>query len=111
MNTDIVIAITTCHSLDSAKTLSTTLVSEGLAACINQFSGVLSTYVWEGELHRDGEIMLLMKTTQNRLAALETRLKELHPYEVPEFIVVPVCAGSAPYLDWIRQNTASKDGV
>ncbi len=107
--TNILIAFTTCPTAESAETLATALVSEGLAACVNQLAGVKSTYIWQGQLHRDNEILMLIKTTSDRLPALEARLKALHPYELPELIAVPVCAGSAPYLDWIRHNVASQD--
>lgn len=105
--TDILLALTTCPTPENAETLATTLVSEGLAACVNQLPGVHSTYLWQGQLQRDSEILLLIKTTATQLAPLEIRLKALHPYELPELIAIPVCAGSLPYLDWVRQNTAS----
>ncbi len=105
--TDILLALTTCPTAESAETLATALVGEGLAACVNQLPGVQSTYMWQGKLQRDGEILLLIKTTAARMAALETRLKALHPYELPELIAVPVNAGSEAYLDWVRQNVAS----
>lgn len=106
--TDILLAVTTCPTPESAEKLATAVVSEGLAACVNQLPGTLSTYMWQGKLHRDTEVVLLIKTTVTQMGALESRLKALHPYELPELIAVPVCAGSTPYLDWIRQNTVSK---
>ncbi len=109
MTTDIHVILTTCPSEESAQTLATALVTEGLAACVHQLPGVKSIYRWQGQLHHDQEVLLLIKTSQDCLATLETRLKTLHPYELPEFIVIPVCAGSTNYLDWVRQNTASKN--
>lgn len=107
MSSSVFIAFCTCPDSASAEHLATTLDLEGLAACVNQLHGVQSTYLWKGELQRDSEV-LLIKTTTDQLATLAARLKALHPYELPELIAVPVCAGSEHYLDWIRQNTASK---
>lgn len=101
-----VIALTTCPSGEVAATLARALVGEGLAACVNEIPGITSTYRWREQLHRDSEVLLLIKTRTERLPALERRLKELHPYELPEFITVGVCGGSAQYLEWIRQNAA-----
>jgi periplasmic divalent cation tolerance protein len=105
--TDILIALTTCPSSESAELIANTLMIEGLATCVHQVAGVQSTYMWRGKLHNDHEIQLVIKTTQQQWATLETRVKALHPYEVPELIAIPVCAGSQSYLDWVRQNTAS----
>jgi periplasmic divalent cation tolerance protein len=106
--TDFLIALTTCPSPESADTLATTLVGEGLAACVTQLPGVQSTYLWQGKLQTDREIQLVIKTTQQQWPTLAARLTALHPYEVPELIAIPVCAGSQSYLDWVRQNTATK---
>jgi periplasmic divalent cation tolerance protein len=64
--------------------------------------------MWQGKLQNDREIQLVIKTTQQQWATLEARLGALHPYELPELIAIPVCAGNQSYLDWVRQNTASK---
>ncbi|MGE0116069.1 MAG: divalent-cation tolerance protein CutA [Steroidobacteraceae bacterium] len=108
MASAVLIAFCTCPDTESAGRLTTAVVTEGLAACVNQLPGVQSTYMWQGRLHHDSEVLLLIKTTADQLATLAARIKALHPYELPEFIAVPVCAGSESYLDWIRQNTASK---
>ena len=77
-------------------------MEEGLAACVNILTGARSVYEWQGKLEKEQELVLLIKSTGNRLAALEARLLELHPYELPELIVVPVIGGLAPYLSWIE---------
>jgi periplasmic divalent cation tolerance protein len=64
-----------------------------------------SVYRWKGRVERDAERQLVIKTTRDRLAALETRLRALHPYELPEFVVVSVDDGSAAYLQWITDET------
>jgi periplasmic divalent cation tolerance protein len=106
--TDVLLVLTTCPNAESAELIANTLVSERLAACVSQISGVLSTYIWEGQLQHEREFQLVIKTTQGQWATLAERLKSLHPYEVPELIAIPVCAGSQSYLDWVRQNTAAK---
>lgn len=96
------LAITTCPDMDVADTIAAALVEEGLAACVNILPGARSVYEWQGKLKKEQELVLLIKSTGNRLAALEARLLELHPYELPELIVVPVIGGLAPYLSWIE---------
>ncbi len=94
----------TCPDPDSARRLARALVDERLAACVNQLDGVGSTYRWEGRVTTDTETLLLIKTTTARLEAMQARLLQLHPYEVPELIAVPITQGFAPYLAWLRQN-------
>ena len=101
---DISIVLTTCPDADLAHRIATTLVEEKLAACVNQIAGVRSTYRWNGILQDEQEVMLIIKTTTEQLATVESRIKTLHSYEVPEFIAIPVCAGSHAYLEWVRQN-------
>ena len=95
----------TCPDAASAQRIAETLVDEHLAACVNQLPAIRSTYRWQGAVHNDNEQLLLIKTTDARLAALERRLLELHPYDVPELIAVPVAQGNATYLDWVRQQS------
>ncbi|MGC3979670.1 MAG: divalent-cation tolerance protein CutA [Steroidobacteraceae bacterium] len=102
----VVICLTTCPNNEIAAQLATALVEEQLAACVNELPGVRSTYRWQGKVHSDQEVLLVIKTTTARLPTLETRLKALHPYDLPELVAIPVCAGSTAYLDWVRQNTA-----
>jgi periplasmic divalent cation tolerance protein len=86
----------------AAKRAAKALVKEGLAACVNLIPGVTSVYSWKGRLEEDSETTALIKTTFERYAELEVRLKELHPYETPEIIAIPIEAGSAEYLKWVR---------
>jgi periplasmic divalent cation tolerance protein len=92
----------TCPDVASAQQLAEALVGERLAACVNRFPGVASTYRWKTQVVTDNEELLLIKTTASRFAALRQRLVELHPYELPELIAVPVTEGLGPYLDWVR---------
>jgi periplasmic divalent cation tolerance protein len=105
-----VIVLTTWPAAGDPAGLAATLVEERLAACVNALPEMQSVYAWRGALERDRERQLIIKTTTARLAALEQRLAELHPYDVPEFLVVPIAGGSAAYLEWLRSSTESAPG-
>lgn len=96
------LAITTCPNAEVADSIASALVEERLAACVNILPGAHSIYEWQGRLHKDQELVLLIKSRSDKLNALETRLLELHPYELPELIAVTVTEGLAPYLSWIE---------
>ena len=106
-STGAVIVLTTIGTALDGETLARTLVTERLAACVNLLPEMQSVYEWKGELTVDGERQLIIKTTEGRLEALRTRLHQLHPYDVPEFLVIPVTEGSPEYLQWLAGNTAS----
>jgi len=96
----------TCPDETSARRIAGALVAERLAACVNRLPGIASTYRWQGEVTTDSEHLLLIKTTAARFEALRARLLELHPYDLPELIAVPVEQAHAPYLAWVREATA-----
>ena len=82
------------------------LVEDGLAACVNLGAPGLSIYMWQGEVEGAEEVPIHIKTTYARHAAVVAALAQMHPYDVPEIIVLPVIGGAAPYLDWVREQTA-----
>lgn len=82
------------------------LVESGLAACCNLIPGVRSIYRWEGRVCDEPEWLLAVKTLRERLEALEAKVREVHSYDMPEIIATPIVAGSAPYLDWLRESCA-----
>lgn len=82
-----------------------TLVEERLAACVNVLGEMQSVYRWEGDVQQDAERQLLIKTSSDRLEALESRVTALHPYDTPEFLVVPLAGGSEKYLAWLTAST------
>ena len=86
--------------------LARALVEERLAACVNLVPGVRSTYRWAGVVQEDDEVLLVIKTREDRVAALTRRVHELHPYELPELIAVGVLGGSERYLAWLREEAA-----
>ncbi len=106
-----VIALSTAPAEgEAAHDLARQLVEEGLCACVNVLDGVVSHYVWQGALERSSERLLVIKTTRAMVERLRQRLVERHPYEVPEFLVVPVLAGHAPYLDWVAAAVRRAEG-
>ena len=102
---DLVIVLTTMPDDARADELARTLVDERLAACVNVHGPMMSTYRWQGTVERDAERQLVIKTTRDRVAALEARLRQLHPYELPEFVIVGVEGGSEAYLRWAAGMT------
>lgn len=100
-----VLVLVTWPADKPAETLAHALVEHRLAACVSILPEMQSVYRWEGAVQQDAERQLLIKTTVDRLDALEARLAALHPYEVPEFLVVPIGGGSERYLAWLQQAT------
>ncbi|MGN6313040.1 MAG: divalent-cation tolerance protein CutA [Rhodanobacteraceae bacterium] len=95
----------TCPDSESAGRIARVLVEERLAACVNRMPGLTSVYRWQGEIHEDSEVLLLIKTRRELFEALRARLVALHPYEVPEVIAMEIAAGHTPYLEWLRSET------
>ena len=102
---DLIVILTTMPDDDRARDLARTLVEERLAACVNVHSSMISTYRWKDIVEVEPERQIVIKTTRSRLAAIEMRLRTLHPYEVPEFVVLDATASSA-YDRWVRGATA-----
>ncbi len=105
MPSDTVVVLTTAPDELLAKRIAHVLVEESLAACAHIGAGIISMYLWQGNLEGTEEIPLTFKTTGETLPALYARLRALHPYELPEFVVLGVPAGSCDYLDWVAQST------
>lgn len=102
---DLAILLTTFPADRDAAALGRTLVAERLAACVNLLPAMSSIYRWQGEVETANEIQLVIKTTAGRVEALERRVTELHPYDVPEILVLPVIEASAAYAAWLRDST------
>ncbi len=102
---DIRMVFCTCPTEDVALAIAASLVEEHLAACVNIVNGVRSVYRWNNKTEVESECQLIIKTTNQRLKALEQAVTDKHPYELPELVVVPISDGSTAYLDWIRKNT------
>lgn len=102
---DILLVLTHCPDADSAARLATALLERGLAACVSEGGAVRSTYRWKGAVETATEIPLAIKCTHERYAQVEKTIRELHPYEVPEILALPVAAGFGPYLQWVHEET------
>lgn len=105
MGTTLQLALCTAPNRDVALALARTVVDERLAACVNIVGGVTSVYRWEGAVQQDEEVLMVLKTAADRRAALQARLLALHPYSVPEFVVLDTTDVSAPYLEWLVGQT------
>ncbi len=103
-DTAVAVVLTTAPDASVAEALATRLVEERLVACANIVPGVTSIYRWEGKLHREAEVMVVLKTTMAGVDRLRDRIVSLHPYAVPEVLAIAVPAGSDAYMDWIRSE-------
>ncbi|HEU4510991.1 MAG TPA: divalent-cation tolerance protein CutA [Pyrinomonadaceae bacterium] len=99
---DAIVVFMTAASGEEATRLADMLVGAHLAACVQILPEMESVYRWEGKVERQSEVLLLAKTTQAKFANLEREVRALHSYETPEIVAVPITAGSAPYLEWLR---------
>jgi periplasmic divalent cation tolerance protein len=106
MTADYVLALTTLPADADAGEFGRTLVDERLAACVNLLPVMESIYRWEGKIEFEAERQLIIKTSSDRVGDLWDRVRELHPYEVPEFVVIPIVDGNEAYLKWIRDSTS-----
>ena len=104
MPTDLRIALCTVPDETTAGQIANTLVSEKLAACVNIIPSVVSVYRWKDAVEHGQELLLLIKTSASVWPLLETRILELHPYELPEIIAVPIHSGQTDYIQWIKNN-------
>ena len=100
-----VVVLSTVPDEATAERIAGALVEERLAACVNRVPGVGSVFRWQGAIERADEVLLVIKTHARRAPHVTQRLQELHPYEVPEILVIPVAAGLGAYLEWIRRET------
>ena len=105
MSPDNVIVLTTLPADADARAFGRMLVEERLAACVNLLPQMESVYRWEGRVEEDSERQVILKTSRDRVPALWDRIRELHPYETPEFVVINIDDGSDAYLRWIGEST------
>ena len=101
----LLVVLSTFPDAAVARASAEALVSESLAACVNLLPGIESIYRWEGKLEKSQEVLAIIKTTAERYPALEARLHELHPYDVPEIVALPAAAVAESYLDWVCRST------
>ncbi len=105
MNEEIYLALSTFPEIETARRIARQLVAENLAACANIVPAVESIYRWQDKIENAEETLVFFKTTADRSAAFQNRLKSLHPYEVPEVICLRIADGLPEYLHWVGENT------
>src|SRR4026207_1561263 len=105
MSDDAIVVFMTAANGEEATRLAEMLVGAHLAACVQILPEMESVYRWPGKIERQSEVLLLAKTTRGKFDELEREVRALHSYDTPEIIAVPVVAGSAPYLDWLKEAT------
>lgn len=105
MATEYIFVFITAPNEEEAAKISRTIVGERLAACVNIIRSVRSIYRWQGRVEDESEVLMIVKTKRTLFERLQGRVKELHSYEVPEIIGLPVIEGSKAYLDWLTQET------
>ena len=106
--TDAVVILTTVPADDRGEAIGQALVDERLAACVNLLPPMTSIYRWRGVVEREMERQMIIKTTRNRVPAVQTRLAALHPYEVPEFLVLSAADSSSAYVEWVVNETSEE---
>lgn len=107
-SSDAMIILCTCPAKDDvAQSLATALVESGRVACVNILPQVQSIYRWQGQIENDAEILLIIKSTHDCYEEIEQMLKKLHPYDVPEIIMLPIQQGSSDYLKWLTDAVSN----
>ncbi len=101
-----ILVLNTCPNQETAQQIAEHLVQHRLAACVNIVPGLLSVYHWQGKVETDKELLLIIKTQAGRYTEVETAIRQLHPYELPEVVAVPIDQGLPDYLDWINQTVS-----
>ena len=101
---DAIVVFLTASNGEEATRLADMLVGSRLAACVQILPAMESVYRWQGKIERQSEVLLIAKTTRDKLDDLEREVRALHSYETPEIIAIPIIAGSAAYLDWLSDN-------
>jgi periplasmic divalent cation tolerance protein len=108
-SSDKLVVLTNCASRKEAQKIARTLVEKRLAACVNiSASPVESIYRWKGKIEKAKEFVVAIKTSRARFAAVERTIQELHSYDVPEIVALPIAAGSRAYLSWLGDSVAGK---
>jgi periplasmic divalent cation tolerance protein len=101
----VLLVMTNVPDIESAQTITKSLLEQRLTACVNCQAGVQSRYRWQGAIETATEVSLSIKTTASRYAELQAAIKALHPYQVPEIVAIPIVDGWEPYLAWIVEET------
>ena len=104
-NNNVCIVLCTCPNDEAAERISSAIVEARLAACVNIVKAIQSVFRWDEKIQSENETLMIIKTVSSRYSELESMLQEVHPYDVPEILMIPVGAGSPPYLSWVMDET------
>ena len=107
--TDFVVVLITAPNEDNAAKMANDLVASRLAACVNIIRNIRSIYRWQGKIEDEDEVLMLVKTRKELFNDLQKRIRELHPYSVPEIIALPIIEGFEGYLGWLKEETVKDD--
>jgi periplasmic divalent cation tolerance protein len=99
-----ILVVSTANTLELAEKIAFALVENQEAACVNIVPGIRSIYRWEGKVTEDGELLLLIKSAEEKFEAIRSRIRSIHTYQIPEIIALPITAGDGNYLDWLRKQ-------
>ncbi len=108
--TDKIVVLSTAESGDQARKLARALVEGRLAACVNIVGGLKSVYRWKGAVEESDEVLLLIKTSRELLPQVRAAIEQMHSYELPEVIALPILDGSGRYLEWLAESLGSAQG-
>ena len=108
MSSDLSFIYITCPDMSTAEEIASTLVEEELIACANMIPNMVSVYKWEGRVETTEEVSLILKTQSDLFVTIEERIRDLHPYECPCVVELPIQDGSSEFLQWIREQTNAK---
>lgn len=106
--TEEIIIFITAPGEDEAVRIARSLVDSRLAACVNIIKDIRSIYTWQGKVEDDSEVLMIVKTVQSLFTPLSAKVKEIHSYDVPEIIALPISDGSEDYLEWIKMSTGQR---
>ena len=99
-----ILVLSTASSMEEAESIADSLVEEGLAACVQLIPNLRSVYRWQGKIQKEEEILVLVKSQKKLFQSIKKKIQELHSYDVPEIVALPITDGSKEYLDWISQS-------
>ncbi|SRR5579871_252209 len=109
--TDKVVVLVTTSGVKEARKIATVLVDKRLAACVNVLPGIRSYYRWDGGVHNDEEILLVIKSSRPRFDALRKAIESVHSYKVPEILCLPIVEGADPYMNWLEESLVDAPAV
>ncbi len=103
-----IVVFVTAPDEDTAASIAKAIVGEGLAACANIVKDIRSIYKWQGKMEDESEVLMIAKTSRDKFEDLAKKVEDMHPYDVPEIIAVPITQGSDPYIKWLSEAVSGE---